>query len=219
LHVAAILVGANFRFGHRGQVTCDCWRNSERSTGSTLRLFRPWKLVESWCQATAIRNAIAEGAWTKLFLCSPSIFAYGGDSPRSGPRANDLVPTLNLVPEQELLPKLGCMRQSRSSEERLSIGDECGYAPTFDGKGVTVESHLFGFDERILAGRWWSVFMRGFAMSESFPADELRGQIARDIVAAQDYFAVHGKRRMIERGVHCDNARRPQPKMCARGRL
>jgi riboflavin kinase/FMN adenylyltransferase len=98
-----------------------------------------------------------------------------------------------LVPEQELLPKLGVY-----ATEAIVGGNvfrsvtNVGTRPTFDGRGVTVESHLFGFDERISGGAMEVRFHARLRDERKFSgAEELRGQIARDIAAAHEYFAVH----------------------------
>jgi riboflavin kinase/FMN adenylyltransferase len=66
-----------------------------------------------------------------------------------------------------------------------------GTRPTFDGRGVTVESHLFGFDEEISGGAMEVRFHRRLRDERKFSgAEELRGQISRDIVAAREYFSL-----------------------------
>jgi riboflavin kinase/FMN adenylyltransferase len=53
---------------------------------------------------------------------------------------------------------------------------------------------LFGFSEQITGGAMAVRFHSRLRDERKFSgADELRGQIARDIVAAQEYFALRGK--------------------------
>src|SRR6266404_6869269 len=64
-----------------------------------------------------------------------------------------------------------------------------------------------------LAGRWWSAFIRGFAMNESFPARTNCGDRSRGILLRRrSILRSTAKRRMIERGVHCDHRAAPATK-------
>jgi riboflavin kinase/FMN adenylyltransferase len=54
-----------------------------------------------------------------------------------------------------------------------------------------VESHLFGFSEQISGGAMEVRFHARVRDERKFSgAEELRGQIARDIEAAREYFSV-----------------------------
>ena len=101
-----------------------------------------------------------------------------------------MFPTLNMVPEQELLPKLGVYAtETVVGGNVFQSVTNVGTRPTFDGQGVTVESHLFGFDEQISAGAMEVRFHTRLRDERKFSgAEELREQIARDIAAAREYF-------------------------------
>ena len=75
-----------------------------------------------------------------------------------------------------------------------------GTRPTFDGQGVTVESHLFGFSDELTGGRLEVRFHARIRDEKKFsgPA-ELREQIARDCDAARGYFerTMEGVRREL----------------------
>jgi riboflavin kinase/FMN adenylyltransferase len=93
------------------------------------------------------------------------------------------------------MPKLGVYAtESVVGGNAFRSVTNVGTRPTFDGQGVTVESHLFGFEERISGGAMEVRLHARLRDEQKFSsADELRGQIARDIVSAQEYFAAHGK--------------------------
>jgi len=121
--------GREFLFGHRGAGDVRLLAQFGKDHGFEVRPFRPWKLVELSCQAPRFGTRLPRGALTRPVPLLAIHFRYGGDSPGAGRGRTILFPTLNLVPEQELLPKLRgvCDRVGRR-RERLSIGDECGYA-------------------------------------------------------------------------------------------
>jgi len=102
-----------------------------------------------------------------------------------------LFPTLNLAPEQELLPRLGVYATESAVGGRLySSVTNVGTRPTFNGAGVTVESHLFGFNENLTGGPMEVRFHMRIRDEQKFSGpDALRAQIARDIEAARKFFS------------------------------
>ncbi len=74
--------------------------------------------------------------------------------------------------------------------KRIQLGDQCRNAAHVRRPGVTVESHLFGFNENVGSGRMEVRFHARIRDEQKFSgADELRAQIARDIDAARKFFS------------------------------
>jgi riboflavin kinase/FMN adenylyltransferase len=197
MHVAAILVGANFRFGHCGAGDVRLLAQFGKEHGFDVETISPVEVEGIVVSSTAVRNAIAEGRVGEAVPLLGHPFLLAGEiRPGAGRGRTILFPTLNMVPEQELLPKLGVY-----ATEAVVRGNvfqsvtNVGTRPTFDGQGVTVESHLFGFDEQISGEAMEVRFHTRLRDERKFSgAEELRGQIARDILAAREYFAVRGER-------------------------
>ena len=193
LHVSAILVGANFCFGHRGAGDVRLLTHFGKEHGFDVETVSPVEILGTLVSSTAVRNAISDGRVGEVVpLLGHPFSLTGGIRAGAGRGRTILFPTLNLVPEQELLPKLGVYATEAILEGKVFRSvTNVGTRPTFDGHGVTVESHLFGFDEQISEGAMEVRFHARLRDERKFSgAEELRGQIARDIVAAQDYFAV-----------------------------
>ena len=193
LHVSAILVGANFCFGHRGAGDVRLLTHFGKEHGFDVETVSPVEILGTLVSSTAVRNAISDGRVGEVVpLLGHPFSLTGGIRAGAGRGRTILFPTLNLVPEQELLPKLGVYATEAILEGKVFRSvTNVGTRPTFDGHGVTVESHLFGFDEQILEGAMEVRFHARLRDERKFSgAEELRGQIARDIVAAQEYFAV-----------------------------
>jgi riboflavin kinase / FMN adenylyltransferase len=194
LHVSAILVGANFCFGHRGAGDVRLLAHFGKEHGFDVETVSPVEVQGTLVSSTAVRNAIADGRVGEVVPLLGHPFSLTGEIRAGAGRGRTILfPTLNLVPEQELLPKLGVY-----ATEAIVGGNvfrsvtNVGTRPTFDGRGVTVESHLFGFDEQISGGAMEVRFHARLRDERKFSgAEELRGQIARDIAAAHEYFAVH----------------------------
>jgi riboflavin kinase/FMN adenylyltransferase len=76
-----------------------------------------------------------------------------------------------------------------------------GTRPTFNGAGVTVESHLFGFSDLLEAGRMEVRFHARIRDERKFSGvDELRAQIASDIESAQKFFSERALAGRLPRG-------------------
>jgi riboflavin kinase / FMN adenylyltransferase len=211
LHVAAILVGANFCFGHRGAGNVRLLTQFGKEHEFEVETISPVEVDGSVVSSTAVRNAVADGRVGEAVPLLGHPFSLTGEIRTGAGRGRTILfPTLNLVPEQELLPKLGVyatetiIRRAPSGARTRIEGNvfrsvtNVGTRPTFDGRGVTVESHLFGFDEQISSGAMEVRFHARLRDEKKFSgAEELRDQIARDIVAAREYFAEHDRKSQI----------------------
>jgi riboflavin kinase/FMN adenylyltransferase len=192
LHAGTILVGANFCFGHRGAGDVHLLGEYGKLHGFQVEVVPPVELSGRVVSSTSVRNAISTGSVADAIPLLGRPFSLTGEiRPGEGRGRTILFPTLNLVPEQELLPKLGVY-----ATESVVGGKTCfsvtnvGTRPTFDGHGVTVESHLFEFSERLTSGPMEVRFHTRLRDELKFSgADALREQIARDIAAAEKYFA------------------------------
>jgi riboflavin kinase/FMN adenylyltransferase len=195
LHVAGILVGANFCFGHRGAGDVRLLTHFGKEHRYDVEIVPPVEIGGRVVSSTAIRNAVAEGNAAEAVPLLGRPFSLTGEIRSGAGRGRTILfPTLNLVPEQELLPKLGVYATESVLDGRLFRSvTNVGTRPTFDGQGVTVESHLFGFNEQIANGPMEVRFFTRLRDERKFSgADELRGQIARDMAAAQEYFYLRG---------------------------
>jgi len=197
MHVAAILVGANFRFGHCGAGDVRLLAQFGKEHGFDVETISPVEVDGIVVSSTAVRNAIAEGRVGEAVPLLGHPFSLTGEiRPGAGRGRTILFPTLNMVPEQELLPKLGVYATEAVVRENVFQSvTNVGTRPTFDGQGVTVETHLFGFDEQISGGAMEVRFHTRLRDERKFSgAEELRAQIVRDIAAAREYFAVRAVR-------------------------
>jgi riboflavin kinase/FMN adenylyltransferase len=197
MHVAAILVGANFRFGHCGAGDVRLLAEFGKEHGFDVETISPVEVDGIVVSSTAVRNAIAEGRVGEAVPLLGHPFSLRGEiRPGAGRGRTILFPTLNMLPEQELLPKLGVYATEAVVKGNVFQSvTNVGTRPTFDGQGVTVESHLFGFDAQISNGAMEVRFHTRLRDERKFSgAEELRAQIGRDIAAAREYFAARGTR-------------------------
>jgi riboflavin kinase / FMN adenylyltransferase len=195
LRLAGILVGANFRFGHRGAGDVRLLAQFGKQHNFEVEIVPPVEIEGTVVSSTAARNAIVAGQVKQAAQLLGHPFSLTGKI-RSGEGRGRaiLFPTLNLDPEQELLPKLGVYATESAIEGRLYPSvTNVGTRPTFDGHGVTVESHLLGFHGEMMQATMEVRFHARLREEKKFSGPEqLRAQIARDISAARDFFAQRG---------------------------
>jgi len=203
LHAGTILVGANFRFGHRGAGDVRMLSDSGKLLGFDVEIVPPVQVGGQVVSSTGVRGAITSGNVAEALALLGRAFSLTGEiRPGAGRGRTILFPTLNLVPEQELLPKLGVYAtETVIGESIYQSVTNVGTRPTFDGVGVTVESHLFGFDRPLSGGAIEVRFHTRIRDERKFSGpEELRAQITLDIAAAQEYFEEGGVPEKTSRG-------------------
>jgi riboflavin kinase / FMN adenylyltransferase len=192
LRAGAILVGANFRFGHRGAGDVRLLGEFGKRDGFDVEIVSPVEVGGQIVSSTSIRGAVASGDVAAAIPLLGRAFSLTGEIRAGAGRGRTILfPTLNMAPEQELLPKLGVYATESVVGGKLYTSvTNVGTRPTFNGAGVTVESHLFGFSENVSGGAMEVRFHARIRDERKFSgADELRAQIARDIETARKFFS------------------------------
>jgi riboflavin kinase/FMN adenylyltransferase len=191
LRTAAILVGQNFRFGHRQEGNVETLTELGRRLGFSVEIVEPVAIDGEFVSSSAVRGAVAEGRVAHAARLLGRPFALTGEIVRGAGRgATVLFPTLNLAPEQELLPKIGVYAtETRVAGQLYRSATNVGFRPTFDGTLLGVESHLFDFSREMTTGRLEVSFCERLRDEKKFsgPA-ELRAQIAADLREVREYF-------------------------------
>jgi riboflavin kinase/FMN adenylyltransferase len=193
LHVRAVLVGENFRFGHKQAGNVALLRELGARHGFAVEIIPPVALDGEVVSSTAIRREIAAGNVTHAARLLGRPFALTGEIVTgTGTGRRFTFPTLNLKPEQELLPARGVYvtrtlleGETRSRRSVTNVG----MRPTFNGASLSVETHVLDFSGEVTAKRMEVRFWKRLREEKKFAGPEdLRAQIARDIAAARRFF-------------------------------
>lgn len=191
LKAAAVLVGQNFRFGHRQEGNVETLTELGQRFGFSVQVVEPVVLDGEFVSSSAVRGAVAEGRVAHAVRLLGRPFALTGEIVRGAGRGASIVfPTLNLAPEQELLPKVGVYAtETRLEGQTYRSATNVGFRPTFDGTLLGVETHLFDFSRQMTKGRLEVCFWERLRDERKFsgPA-ELRAQIAADLREVREYF-------------------------------
>src|SRR5258708_4978947 len=194
LCVKAILVGENFRFGHKQAGDVKLLSELGAKHGFAVVIVPPVVYRGEVVSSTIIRREVAEGDVSHAARLLGRPFALTGEiGSGTGTGRRFTFPTLNLVPEQELLPARGvyitrsCLEgQTRNHRSVTNIG----MRPTFNGSALSVETHLLDAQlattPKCMEVRFWKRIREEKKFSGP---EELRAQIARDIANSRRFFS------------------------------
>jgi phosphoribosyl 1,2-cyclic phosphate phosphodiesterase len=194
LCVRALLVGENFRFGHKQAGDTSLLQELGQRHGFDVIVVPPVIYHGEIVSSTAIRRKIAAGNVSHAGRLLGRPFVLTGEVVSgAGIGHRFTVPTLNLRAEQELLPANGVYITRTlldgETKSRRSVTN-IGLRPTFGGSSLTVESHLLDspkeFETKRVEIRFWERLREERKFSG--PA-ELKAQIDRDIASTHRFFA------------------------------
>ena len=194
LHAKAVFVGENFRFGHKQAGDVELLRKLGADHAFEVIVLPPVIYRGEIVSSTMIRRAIADGHVGRAARLLGRPFVLSGDViSGTGTGRRFTFPTLNLAPEQELLPGRGvyvtrtCLDgEARSHRSVTNIG----MRPTFDGSALSVETHLLDFQLKEVPKQIELRFWHRLRDEKKFSGPEqLRAQIVRDIASADHFFS------------------------------
>jgi len=203
LKVRAVLVGENFRFGHRQAGDVKLLRELGMRRGFDVAVIPPVTYRGEIVSSTSIRKAIGEGDVSHGARLLGRPFVLTGEVVQgAGIGRKFTFPTLNLVPEQEMLPAQGVYvtrtRIDGESKTRRSVTN-IGIRPTFHGSGVSIETHLLNFSDEIAPKRIEVHFWKRLRSERKFNSpDQLRTQISKDIANADRFFSRFRRQRSVQ---------------------
>jgi riboflavin kinase / FMN adenylyltransferase len=200
LNTKLILVGENFRFGHRGAGDVALLRQFGRELGFAVECIDPVLCRGEVISSSAIRRAIAEGRVIHALRFLGRPYSLVGEiQTGTGLGRKVVVPTLNLRTAQELMPKMGVYATDvRVDVRTFRAVTNVGMRPTFDGKALTVESHLFDFDEQLTSGPMEVRFWARLRDEMKFSGPEaLRAQILLDVAKGRRFFRLADRMTII----------------------
>ena len=210
LRASVVRVGTNFRFGHRQAGDVKVLAELGRKFGFEVDCVTPLIMRGVVLSSTAIRRAVADGRVDRAcrWLGRP-FSARGTIRTGSGMGRRLVVPTLNLATTQELLPKAGVYAtESLVAGECRRSATNVGFRPTFDGRHLTVESHLFDFSRDLTSGPMEVRFWMWLRDERKFAGPEaLRAQVLRDIDRARSFFRRFDRARRASPGSRAEGQR------------
>ena len=191
LHAQRIIVGENFRFGHRHAGDVHLLERLGDKHGYDVEIMLPVAVSGEIVSSTSVRQAVTEGRMDAAARLLGRPYSLTGRVVAGAGRGNRLVvPTLNLAPDQEVLPARGVYAtETRVGNGWLQSATNVGVRPTFDGGGVTVESNILDFAEGNTPERLEVRFWKWVRAEQKFAsAAELKEQIGKDVKQVRAFF-------------------------------
>jgi phosphoribosyl 1,2-cyclic phosphate phosphodiesterase len=202
LHVKAVLIGEDFKFGHKQAGDATLLSELGKLHGFEVVIVPPVLYRREVVSSTIIRREVACGDVSHAARLLGRPFALTGEVVSgTGTGRRFTFPTLNLAVEQELLPARGvyitrtCLDgETRSHRSVTNIG----MRPTFNGSALSVETHLLHTQLEAAPKRMEVRFWKRLREEKKFSGpEELRAQIARDIARANKFFTSLRRSRAI----------------------
>ena len=201
LKARVVLVGEDFRFGYKQAGNIDTLRVLGAPAGFELEAVSGIARRGERVSSTAIRKLVVEGRVSRACRLLGAPFALEGGVVRGhGIGSKQTVPTLNLAPLNEVLPKTGVYvtrTRDPGGDRKWNSITNVGYRPTFEGEGLTIETFLLDEFGGAPPARIEVSFLAWVRDERKFETPEaLKAQILRDVGAAT---RLH--RRLAARGV------------------
>ena len=199
LHAREVHEGYNFHFGHKAAGNIQVLRELGREMGFEVHDYPEMRLRGENVSSSHIRKLLTEGRVSRArhLLARPfSILSTAGRGRGYGTKYT--VPTINLAPYEELVPKDGVyITRTRIGQECFDSVTNVGNRPTFGADSFAIETHLLDFHPLELSAETEVEihFLDRLRDEIKFPSvDALKEQIGRDVRKAQKYLRRLGQK-------------------------
>lgn len=195
IHVAEVHEGETFRFGYQAAEDMQGFEALGRELGFRVLGYSPRILRGGPVSSSRIRTLIAAGEVSQARALLGRPFAIRS-TPASGRGYGTryTVPTINLAPYPELLPRHGVyITTLKVADEVFQAVTNVGNRPTFGEDSFTVESHLLNFHPVSLTAETplELTFLHRLRDEMKFASPEaLLTQIKLDVGKAQRFFTL-----------------------------
>jgi riboflavin kinase / FMN adenylyltransferase len=191
IQLKKIIVGYDFNFGKSREGSAGLMQREAEKQGIEFQQLEAVRIGEITISSTMVRRLLFEGDFKNVEKYLGRKWSITGEI-KEGKRLGITIgfPTMNLEPDVLLPLKKGvfCCQVDLKGKRRNGVCN-VGVVPTFDGKILKVEAHLFDFNEEVY-GEVLTVYPVKFLREEQKfnSVDELKNQIRNDAETAREYF-------------------------------
>ena len=192
-----VVVGYDFVFGHRRGGNVAILREGGERLGFEISVLEPVTHDDDVCSSTIIRVDLETGRCRRAAELLGHWWEVEGRVRRGDQRGRQLgFPTANFhLPDTALRPALGVyairfgLKESGETVWYPGVAN-LGQRPTFDGKGIILEAHIFDFDRDIYGHHGRIAFVEHLRPERKFDGLEaIKAQIALDCDRAREVLA------------------------------
>ncbi len=188
LGASAILVGEGFAFGRKRRGSVTMLREMGTAHGYEVVPVSHVEVDGEVVSSSRIRTLLKNGRIRQANQLLGRRYYMEGIVIRGERLGRKLgYPTANIMSENELVPMLGVYTTYTTvGDVRYDSVTNIGLKPTFGGKKIIVETHLFGFDREIYGERIRIEYLSFIRPEVKFEhVDELVAEIGRDCEIAR----------------------------------
>ena len=196
LAIKHIMVGEDFRFGHKRSGDIPQLEALAPRHGFTVEIIQPILTGGERVSSTRLRQALTKGdhELVRKYLSYP--YSMIGRVARGDQRGRQWgFPTANIYLHRALTPVQGVytVRVHGLADHGLPGVANIGVRPTVDGTRALLEVHLLDFEQNIYGKQVEVEFCEKLRDEQRFEnVDLLRQQIAQDVIKAREYFEKAG---------------------------
>ena len=183
-NVKGIVVGFNFRFGHKNLGNVDVLKNLQKKYGYELYIMDPYTYKGNAISSTRIRNCILEGEVKEATNMLSKPYSIKGKVIHGRHIGRTIgFPTANLeFNDKMVIPGKGVYYTNVKYKDRVFKGiTSVGNNPTVNGKELTIETFILNFDKMIYDQELKVYFIEKIRGEMKFDSiDKLVAQIKKD---------------------------------------
>lgn len=189
--VKEFIIGYDHQFGKDREGTIETVRTLGEELGFTANIISRQEVENQTVSSTSIRKALQqEGDVDKASKFLGRYYILNGTVVHGDKRGGKIgFPTANVHTDQakKIIPKRGVYAVwVRVEQEYYPAMMNIGKRPTFDGREITMEVHIFDFDENIYGKEVQTQFVERLRGEKKFEGvDELKNQLQRDQIQAE----------------------------------
>ena len=186
--VREVIVGHDYAFGKGKRGTISELKKLAKEFGFDTTVIEAYKLGGHVVSSSRVRREIINGRPGAAARLLGRAFTITGSVVRGQDMGRALgFPTANIEPKTELRPKEGVYAvRAKVNQKSYNGVANIGRAPTFGGKELTIEIHLFNLDAVLYDKIMTVAFVRRLRNERKFKDKEaLVGQIKKDIARAR----------------------------------
>ncbi|MBB6715083.1 bifunctional riboflavin kinase/FAD synthetase [Clostridium gasigenes] len=183
-NVKGIIVGFNFKFGHKNEGDIELLKNLKEKYGYELWVIDPLKYKEEVISSTRIRKSILEGKVNEARNMLSRPYSIRGKV-KHGKKLGRTIgfPTANLgFDERMVIPKIGVYYTNVIWNNSIFKGiTSVGHNPTVNGQDLTIETYILEFDSEIYGQEIEVLFLERIRDEKKFQSlDALVEKLKKD---------------------------------------
>lgn len=192
LNVKTLVVGDDFKFGHRGSGDIHLLCSMGEKLGFDVHVKSPVLHNHQRVSSTLIREKLSQGSFTEVAALLSRPFKMSGRVFHGDRKGRTIgFPTANILIRRKVSPVKGVFTVSVSHNNNQWQGvANVGNRPTVNGQRQQLEVHLFDCQQDLYGKRLDVEFHTKLRDEIKFPSFEaLKHQINIDVTKAQQYFS------------------------------